>query len=92
MGLEAIVIALVKEAMLTSHKLTSTQLTRLVENHPEYGGQSTGRALERQIRTILHDENVLQQLREESKSENNVSLGFKIGRLEIKGKLDLSKH
>jgi TPP-dependent 2-oxoacid decarboxylase len=88
--LQTIVIELVKQAMLDSVKLTYPQLTRLVEGHPEYNGQSKGKALERRIREILNNEDVLQQLREEAKSGDYVSGGFKIGRLEIKGKLDLS--
>jgi hypothetical protein len=92
MTLETLIITLLKEAMLDGVELTYPKLTTLVENHPEYNGQSRGKALERRIKSLVKNENILQQLQEETKSENYVSGGFKIGRLEIKGKLDLSKH
>lgn len=88
MILETLVIELIIEAMLSSIKLTFAGLTRQVENHPEYDGTSNGKSLERRIRNILKDERVLEQLREDT-TENNISLGFKIGRLEIKGKFTL---
>ena len=88
-GLEGLVVELVVGAILTNMKLTQAKLTELVENHPDYHGTTKGKALERRIKNILKDERVLQQIQEETKSENNITLGFKIGRLEIKGKLKL---
>ncbi|MEK7282069.1 MAG: hypothetical protein AAB037_06960 [Chloroflexota bacterium] len=88
MILEALVIELLRESMLSSTKLTYAQLARLVEAHSEYAGASKGKSLERRIKNILKDERVLEQLRENT-PENNISLGFKIGRLEIKGKFKL---
>ena len=95
MLLEALVIEVISEAILSNPKLTYAQLTGLVEDHPLYKGKSRGKSLERRIRNILRDERVLEQLpeisefRESIPDENNISLGFKLGRLEVKGKLRL---
>lgn len=88
MILEALVIELVRDAILSSTKITYAGLARQVENHSEYNGTSNSKSLERRIRNILKDERVLEQLREDI-TGNNISLGFKIGRLEIKGKYNL---
>ncbi len=88
MILEALVIELIKEALVLNTKPTYAQLTRQVENNSEYEGVSKGKSLEKRIKNILKDEKVLEQLRENI-PEDNISLGFRIGRLEIKGKFKL---
>lgn len=90
MSLEAIVIEIIREAILTKTKLTFAELTNKAANHYGYDGKSKGKALENRIKNIVKDERVLQQLQEDNVSENNISLGFKLGRVEIKGKLNLS--
>jgi len=86
MTLEAIVM----EIITTTAVETLVQLTTLVVNHSEYRGKSKGQELQKRIRRILEDERFKQQLGENRMSEDNISLGFKLGRVEIKGKLDLS--
>lgn len=86
MGLEAIIV----EILETTAVETLDQLTNLVAAHHAYTGKSKGRALENRIKRILQNERFRQEIEESNVSEDNISLGFKIGRLEIKGKYDLS--
>ena len=88
MVLEALVIQLVIEAILSGIKPKYAGIAKQVEANPEYRGTRRGKSLEREIRRILAREEVLRQIRDNT-STNNITAGIKIGRLEIKGKIDL---
>lgn len=81
MSLEAIVL----EILTTTAVETIDQLANLVAAHSEYKGKSKGQELRKKINHILHDERFQEELQ-----GNNISLGFKLGRVEFKGKIDLS--
>ena len=80
MSLEEIVI----EVLRTTTIKRLDQLTNLVAGHSEYIGKSKGQALKNRIKRILQDERFQQEMQ-----EDNISLGVKLGRIEIKGKIDL---
>ena len=90
-SLEAIVLELVREAIMTKTNPTYKQLRVMVENHPEYDGKSRGTVLTSRIRSIVESEQFRQQLKEKNLiDDDNISIGFKLGRLEIKGKYKFS--
>jgi len=79
-------IEIVKDVLSSSfEKLTLDQLAMLVENHSDYRGKSKGRELRNRIRRILEDEEF-----EQEKRGSGVYFGIKLGRFEIKTKIDLS--
>jgi len=77
--------AIVMEILNTTAVETINQLTNLVVAHSEYRGRSKGQKLKNRIIHILQDERFQQEMQ-----GNNISLGFKLGRVEFKGKIDLS--
>lgn len=77
--------AIVMEILITTAVETIDQLTDLVAGHSEYRGRSKGRELKNRIIRILQDEGFQQEMQ-----GSNISLGFKLGRIEFKGKIDLS--
>lgn len=77
--------AIVMEILTTTAVETIDQLVSLVAAHSEYRGRSKGKNLKNRIIRILQDERFQQEMQ-----GNNISLGFKLGRIEFKGKIDLS--
>ncbi len=83
-GLRDIVVGILLGA---TSKLTLNQVTTMVENHPEWRGKSKGQDLAKRIRQILEE---YQDEFEYEDQGPNITFGLKLGRVNIKGRIDLS--
>lgn len=90
LGIELIVIEVITQALMQKVNPSIEQMARMVQSHPDYRGKARLESLEREIEKLLQEKEFQARLNAELQSfkspeGNNVSIGFKLGRLEIKG-------
>jgi ABC-type phosphate transport system ATPase subunit len=77
--------------MLIVIRITPDQLKNKVRIQLKYDGTNEGKNLEKRINRILNDERLWEKIKD-NVSGDNISAGFKIGRLTINGRFDLGRH
>jgi hypothetical protein len=88
-SLEAILISIITDAIASNIPLTQDQLNNKVRIQLEYDGTGEVKNLEKRIHRILNNEQFWEKITHDV-SGDNITAGFKIGRLTINGKWDLS--